>query len=51
VALDAVGEGEVGAGVAGRGVGELDTERGEGVAASGGTGGVELDVQGVAGDL
>ena len=49
--FDAVGEGQVGAGVAGCGVGEFGAERGEGSAASGCAGRVEPDVQGVAEDL
>src|SRR5665647_2954438 len=51
VAFDAVGDGEVGAGVAGGGGGEFGGECGEGSAASGGAGGVEAHVQGGAGDL
>ena len=49
--FDAVGDLQVGAGVAGVGVGEFGAERCQGSAASGGAGWVEPDVQGVADDL
>ena len=49
--LDAVGEGQVGAGVAGCGGGEVGAEGEQGLAASGRSGGIEPNVQGVADDL
>ena len=51
VAFDAVVERECGAGVDRLGVVEFVAERGDGLAASGGAGWVEPDVQGVADDL
>jgi len=51
VAFDAVGEGQVGAWVLRRGVGEFDAERGQCLAPSAGAGGIEPDVQCVARDL
>jgi len=51
VSFDAVGEGHLGAGVAGVGGAEFGAEGGEGSAASGCAGRVEADVQGAVGDL
>ena len=51
MAFDAVGDGEVGAGVVSLGCGEFGGECGKGSAAPGSTGGVEADVQRGADDL